>query len=103
MSDEAIYMMNVLWFKPEGGAKRYEEYLAAAGPLVAKHGGQREGDAFLPESAMIGEFDADLVFFVRYPSQEAFMAFVSDPAYKEISHLREEAISKSLLVKCNKR
>ena len=36
--DERIYMLNVLWFKEDGGAEKYQEYMAAAGPFAAKHG-----------------------------------------------------------------
>ena len=103
MSDEAFYMLNALWFKAEGGAERYQEYLAAAGPIVARHGGGLAGDAYIPEEAFIGEFDADLVFFVRWPSMEAFTAFVNDPEYAPVRDIREEAITNSLLVKCRMR
>ena len=32
--DEKVYMLNVLWFKEDGGAKKYAEYATAAGPFV---------------------------------------------------------------------
>ena len=64
MSDDSIYMLNVLWFKPDGGADRYKEYLKAAGPISAKHGGNKL-DSYVPETAIIGQFDADLVFVVE--------------------------------------
>ena len=99
---EPIYMLNVLWFKPEGGTKRYNEYLRAAGPIVAKYGGKKLS-SYLPEEAIIGEFDADLVFVVEWPSWERFQSFVSDPEFKAVRHLREEAITKSLLVRCRGR
>ncbi len=93
-------MFNALWFKPEGGAEKYQEYLIAAGPIVAKHGGQ--GDrAYAPTAALIGEFDADLIFIVEWPSFEVFQQFVSDPEYAKVQHLREEAITKSLLIRCD--
>ena len=46
----------------------------------------------MPEESLIGDFDADLVFFVEWPSQEAFYAFVQDPGYQAIQHLRDDAI-----------
>ncbi len=100
-ADESFSMLNVLWFKEDGGQAKYMEYIAAATPFVAKHGG-KAGDAYQVESAMIGKFDADLVFFVEWPNQKAFTTFIQDPGYQAISHLREEAITDSLLVKCNK-
>ena len=101
-NDERLFMLNVLWFKPDGGAQKYNEYLKAAGPFVAKHGGKSEG-AYLPEADLIGEFDADLVFFVEWPNQKAFAQFIQDPGYRAVSHLRKEAIRDSLLVRCKKK
>lgn len=98
-TDERIFMMNALWFKPDGGAEKYAEYVAAATPFVAKYGGSSTG-AFIPETAIIGQFDADLIFFVEWPNQAAFMKLVSDPDYQAVSHLREEAIRDSFLIKC---
>jgi len=98
-SPQKVYMMNALWFKPKGGAVRYQDYLRAAGPIVAKYGGRALG-RYRPLQAMIGKFDAELVFFVEWPSWEMFEKFVADPEYAAIRHLREEAITKSLLIRC---
>lgn len=100
-ADEPFSMLNVLWFKEDGGEEKYMEYIAAATSFVQKHGG-KAGDAYQVESSMIGEFDADLVFFVEWPNQAAFMGLIQDPGYQKISHLREEAITDSLLVRCSK-
>ncbi len=99
--DDRFFMLNVLWFRPEGGAAKYKEYLRAAGPFVEKYGGKTDV-AYVPEVNMIGEFDADLVFFVEWPSVKVFMEFVEDPGYKAIRHLREEAIRDSLLIRCKR-
>jgi uncharacterized protein (DUF1330 family) len=101
-AEEAVYMLNALWFKPDGGAEKYAEYARAAGPLVQRLGA-RVLDGFEPEEALIGEFDADLFFVVRYPSWEAFQALVEDPDYNErIRALREAALEKSLLIRCRR-
>jgi uncharacterized protein (DUF1330 family) len=99
MSDEPIYMLNALWFHPEGGRARYQEYLRAAGPIVARYGG-RKLPSYVPEDAIIGEFDADLVFLVEWPSRDAFDTFIHDPEFEKVRELREAAITKSLLVRC---
>jgi uncharacterized protein (DUF1330 family) len=99
--DGPIYMLNVLWFQPDGGAERYKEYLRAAWPISDKYGGKK-ADSFVPEQALIGEFDADLLFVVEWPSWDVFQSFVNDPDYQAIRHLREEAISNSLLIRCRK-
>ena len=100
--DERFFMLNVLWFKPDGGAEKYDEYLKAAGPFVAKHGGKSDG-AYVPEANIIGKFDADLVFFVEWPNKESFTAFIRDPGYRAVSHLRKEAIRDSLQIRCKKK
>ena len=100
--DERFFMLNVLWFKPNGGADKYNEYLKAAGPFAAKHGG-KVGERYVPEAAIIGKFDADLVFFVEWPNQKAFAECLQDPGYRAVSHLRGEAIRDSLLVRCKKK
>lgn len=97
--NEPFGMLNALWFKPDGGRERYSEYLKAAGPITQRYGGQ-PSQRLVPQQALIGEFDADLVFVVEWPSFEVFQQFIDDPDYKEIRHLREEAITKSLLIRC---
>lgn len=98
---EKVYMLNALWFKPDGGQAKYQEYGEAVAPFVAKHGGRKLKETFVPEQALIGEFDADMIFFVEWPSWEAFQKFASDPEFQPVSKIREEAISKSLLIRCS--
>lgn len=99
--DAPFSMLNALWFKSDGGAEKYQEYLAAAHPFMLRHGGSSDRGYF-PEESLIGEFDADMVFFVDWPSQEAFQNFIEDPEYQAIRYLREEAITDSLLIRCKK-
>ena len=99
MSDEKVFMLNAIWYKPDGGELRYRQYIKAIVPLIRKVGG-RKLKSFVPERAVIGEFDADLVFFVEYPNWQAFKDFANSPEYHRIAYIREEAISNSLLVRC---
>ena len=101
MGDRPIYVLNALWFNPVGGKERYQEYLKAAGPIVGRYGGKKL-ESYLPEDALIGEFDADLLFFVEWPSWEVFQAFLNDSEFHATRHLREEAITKSLLIRCSR-
>jgi uncharacterized protein (DUF1330 family) len=59
-------------------------------------------DSYIPEQALIGEWDPDLFFIVEWPNWEAFLQLPQDPAYKEISHLPEEALTNSLLIRCKR-
>jgi uncharacterized protein (DUF1330 family) len=101
MPDENVYMLNALWFKPEGGAEKYAQYAAAAGPFVAELGGKLI-DGFTPEMSLIGEWDPDLFFIVEWPSWEAFTKLPENPGYLKIAHLREESLEKSLLIRCRR-
>ena len=98
--DSPILMFNAVWFKPDGGAATYRDYMRAAFPIMQRHGGiKRTGGT--PEKALIGNFDADLIFFVEWPSWAVFKSFLDDPDYKAIQHFREEAVANSLLVQCS--
>ncbi len=99
MADEKLYMLNVLWFKRDGGAEKYAEYVAAARPYVQKHGGRMVA-GFEPQTALIGEWDADLFFVVEWPDLQSFAKLPADEGYSKIAHLREEALEKSLLIQC---
>ena len=96
---EKVYMLNVLWFKEDGGAEKYAEYAAAAAPFVEELGGQLL-ESYKPEGALIGEWDADLFFVVQWPDWETFLRLPQNPEYLEIAHLREEALRDSLLIRC---
>lgn len=98
---EAIYMLNALWFNTDGGKEKYLAYGAAAAPLTEKAGAKIQDGLYTPEQALIGDWNPDLFFIVKYPSKEAFDTMINSPEYAEIKHLREEALEKSLLIRCN--
>lgn len=91
----AVTMLNLLAFKPEGGAERYAEYTAAVTPLLERVGG-RIVFAGAPAAALIGE-GWDLVALVEYPSRQAFIEMIGSPEYLEVAHLRTEALVRSEL------
>jgi uncharacterized protein (DUF1330 family) len=97
--EEPIYMLNALWFKKDGGLQKYLEYIEAVRPLLEKIGAEFN-ESYYPEEGIIGEWDPDVFFLVKYPIKTAFESMVNSSAYKEIMHLREEAIEKSLLIRC---
>ena len=101
MNDQPIYMLNALWFKKNGGAKKYREYMAAVEPIIGKLGASVK-ESYKPEQSLIGDWQPDLFFVVEYPSQSAFESLRTDPEYHKIMHLRGEALENSLLVRCSK-
>ena len=97
--DTPFQMMNALWFKSNGGLEKYRNYLREAAPITAKYGAEASM-IMTPMDALIGRFDADLMFFVSWPNKAAFLEMIADPDYMAITHLRDEAITGSYLVPC---
>ena len=94
--DGPVQMLNLLDFKPDGGAERYAEYSAAVAPLLEKIGG-RILYAGAGNGALIGPSKWDLVAVVEYPTRQAFIEMTSSPEYLEIAHLRVEALERAEL------
>jgi uncharacterized protein (DUF1330 family) len=86
-----VTMLNLLRFKPDGGQERYAEYGAAVAPSLEKVGG-RIVWAGQPSAPLLGEGGWDMVALVEYPSRQAFLDMIASPEYKEIGHLRTEAL-----------
>jgi uncharacterized protein (DUF1330 family) len=94
--DGPVQMLNLLDFKPGGGAERYAEYSAGVSPLLEKIGA-RVLYAGAGSLALIGPSEWDLVALVEYPSRRAFIEMTSSPEYLEIAHLRTEALERAEL------
>lgn len=94
--DSPVVMLNLLAFAEEGGRERYEEYGAAVAPLLEKAGGRI---VFIgaPAPPLLGDGAWDLVVLVEYPSRQAFLDMVGSAEYREIEHLRSEALDRGEL------
>jgi uncharacterized protein (DUF1330 family) len=92
-----VVMLNLLRFGA-GGQARYEQYMRATEPHLARVGGALIY-AGLGGPALIGETGQawDAVLLVRYPTRAAFLAMVSSPDYQAIAHLRHEALVEAVL------
>jgi uncharacterized protein (DUF1330 family) len=93
---KAVVMLNLLAFELEGGWDRYAEYAAAVAPLLEKVGG-RIVFAGQPAPALLGQESWDLVALVEYPSRQAFLDMVGSEEYRDIAHLRTEALTRGEL------
>lgn len=91
-----VVMLNLLAFEPEGGRERYLEYGAAVAPLLDRAGG-RIVWAGAPSPALLGAASWDLVALVEYPTRQAFLDMIGSSEYREIAHLRTEALAKGEL------
>jgi len=89
---EAVYMLNLLRFKPDGGKRAYfQDYGAACMTLISKYGG-KVIFGLEAEQLLIGEEQYERVILVMYPSVEAFTKMIMSVDYQKISHHRTEAI-----------
>lgn len=86
-----VVMLNLLRFKPDGGAERYAEYSAAVMPIVEALGG-RVVWAGVPATALLGGDSWDMVALVEYPTRQAFLEMIGSEEYQAIGHLRTEAL-----------
>lgn len=81
------------------GADAYKAYGTESGPIFTGMGGEIiwRGD---PKSMLIGPSDEtwDVAFIARYPSLNAFLAMVMDPAYQAIVFHRQAAVADSRLI-----
>ena len=96
LADGPVVMLNLLDFKPGGGAERYAEYGEAVAPLLER-AGARILNAGIGSGALIGPSKWDLVVLVEYPTRQAFLDMVTSPEYLEIAHLRVEALERTEL------
>lgn len=96
-ADQPIVMLNLLRFA-DGGAERYDAYLAHFRPHAEKVGASIVyfGHGADPLVAEHGQH-WDAVLLVSYPSRRAFSDMVRDPGYQEGSHLRTEALVEAVL------
>jgi uncharacterized protein (DUF1330 family) len=100
-ADSPIYILHALWFNKSDGPSRYQQYLEVASPIAEKYGAKRV-DSLIPLEIIQGDFRPDYIFTVQWPDEEAFNRFIRDPQYRAVAHMREEACTKRVLLKCKK-
>ena len=112
--DEPIQMLNLIRLKaradyPQGhpnhgkgmsGLDAYREYGRASAEIFGSLGG-RQVWAGRPDCVVTGPTDErwDLAFIAEYPNAAAFLAMVTDPAYREHVKHRQAAVEDSRLVR----
>ena len=87
LPDGPIVMVNLLKFKPNGGAEEYGKYGEKVGPILDSIGARIlfTGDARV---CMIGAGDWDTVALVEYPDKMALVQMSRSEAYQAIHHHR---------------
>lgn len=96
--EQPVVMLNLLRFKKDGGRQRYLDYLAMAGPIVARYDAEIvfAGDGVTALCAEPGQ-SWDAVALVRYPKRTAFVEMIADPAYAVADPIRMSALEEAVL------
>jgi len=91
-----VVMVNLLKFKPDGGAGSYAKYAEATAKFLAEVGGRLvyRGRYRMP---VIGDEDWDEILLVEYPSIAAFFEMMRNEDYRAVTHYRTEALIDSRL------
>jgi uncharacterized protein (DUF1330 family) len=92
-----IVMVNLLKFKPEGGAESYRKYYEATKKIMEGKGISRivyRGNGLMP---VIGEEEWDEIALYEYDSINAFIEMNRNKEYQAIMHYRTEALIDSRL------
>ncbi len=97
--DGPVAMLNLIKLKPNGGDESYAAYMAAVAPLLAKTGGRAR---YLGRGAelVIGRDgdDWDLVLLIEYPTRQALLDMIGSDDYRQIQHLRDDSLTRSVLL-----
>ena len=112
--DTPIHMLNLIRLRPMAaypedhpkhaagmtGLDAYREYGRTSAEVFGRVGG-RQVWAGKPEAVLTGPSDErwDLAFIAEYPSAGAFLAMVTDPAYREHVKHRQAAVEDSRLIR----
>lgn len=91
-----VVMLNLLKFKPDGGATEYAKYGAAVAPILEKFGARVIFSA-RAEFCLIGNADWDAVAIVEYPRRDALISMVGSEEYQAIAHHREAGLEGQVL------
>lgn len=89
--EQPIVMVNLLKFKPDGGAAAYAKYAAAIDPILKKIGAKVIFSG-TGHYCLIGQADWDAVALVRYPRKKSLFEMAMSPEYQAIHHYREEGL-----------
>ena len=111
--DHPVDMLNLVCLNetctlPDGrevsGKVAYASYGRESLPVFQKVGGKIIWSG-VPQLMVIGPQDEqwDIAFIARYPTGQAFIDMVYDPAYRAVVHYRQAAVKTSRLVRMKPR
>jgi len=91
-----VVMLNLLKFKPAGGAASYMEYARRVRPILERIGANMIFAGSVT-TTVIGDQSWDSILLVEYPSRKIFVEMVSSAEYQAIHHFRDDALERSEL------
>ncbi len=101
-ADQPVVMLNLLKFRDrteegKSGKRLYLLYQKRMVPVLQKAGGEALwlGQAKVP---LVTDTEWDMTVLVKYPNPKAFVDMVTSKEYAEVSHLREQALEKAVLI-----
>jgi uncharacterized protein (DUF1330 family) len=111
--DHPVEMLNLVKFKDKAtyedgrvatGAEAYAAYGKESGPIFHKVGGEIVWSG-QPEHILIGPSSETwhVAFVARYPTGQAFLDMIYDPAYQAIVFHRQAAVETSRLIRTKPR
>jgi len=92
----SVVMLNLLKFKPDGGAEAYGRYAEAVQKLVEKRGG-RIVYAGRAQELLVGEETWDSIVLVEYPSRKVFLDMITSTEYQAVHGHREAGLERTVL------
>ena len=92
-----VVMLNLLKFKPDGGAASYAQYTKKVVPFLAAVGGEM---IFLGKAKelLYGSETWDAVMLVRYPSRQSLVNMSENPEYQKVHQHREDGLERAVLL-----
>jgi uncharacterized protein (DUF1330 family) len=104
-----IHMLNLVRFRahaayPDGraatGVEAYRAYAQESAPIFSRVGGRQFWLGRFEHTLIGPETERwDAVFIAEYPSPEAFVEMIRDPAYREAVKHRQAAVEDSRLIR----
>ena len=87
LPDGPVVMVNLLKFKPDGGAAEYAKYAEGVQPILEKIGAKL---LFMGQAkvCLLGNGDWDAVALVEYPDKTALIRMSQSAEYQAIHHHR---------------
>lgn len=97
--DGPVVMVNLLKFKPRGGASEYDRYGDAAARMIGETGGTLLY-AGRCDQVLIGDAGEgwDAVAIVEYPSRRAFLEMVSRKDYRQAHAHRDAGLERTVVL-----